>query len=377
MELPSVAYTAKYIFDGDNLLSNMAVIVCNDIIMDIVSLNQISDKLQIINYGDCIITAGFIDLQINGCGGILFNDDISHSSLSTIHKICLQYGTTSFLPTLITCGFDDVLLALNTIKDWFAKYGANRGVIGLHLEGPFIAPDKKGIHQQQFIQLPKAKLLEQIVEYRQYFPIKMTIAPEVFTSSQIKFLIDNDIILSLGHSNASYEVAQNAINLGVKSATHMFNAMSGLVARSPGVIGAVLNSNIYTSVIVDMLHVDKANIQLLNKIKATNTYLVTDAVTSMGTNMQQFNLYGKTIYVKNGMCIDKDGVLAGTNLNMLAAVTNCVNLCGIEITQALKMASLIPAQLMGYANYLGKIQIAYKSNLIMLDLNKQICQVIN
>src|SRR5579863_4098917 len=236
------SYTAKYIFDGSNLLQDTVVLVKDGIISDILPLNKLADKNLVKDYGDCIITAGFIDLQLNGCGGVLFNDDISHNTLEVMYQTCLKYGTTSFLPTLITCDFKDVVKALETVKSWFALHRSKRGVIGLHLEGPFISTIKKGIHPEQFIIPPTDELLAQIVAYQKDFPIKMTIAPEVFTLEQIKFLIDNKIIVSLGHSNASCAEAEAAIKLGAKTSTHIFNAMSGLTARNPGLIAAILNT---------------------------------------------------------------------------------------------------------------------------------------
>lgn len=374
MASSSIAYRAKYIFDGNHLLPDKAVIVQDNIILDIVPLDKITNNMQVKNYNDCIITPGFIDLQLNGCGGVLFNDDISHNTLEIMYQTCLKYGTTGFLPTLITCDFNDVLKSLECIKDWFARYDSNRGIIGLHLEGPFIATAKKGTHPEKFILHPTHDLLEQIITYTKYFPVMMTIAPEIFNQCQIKFLIENNIILSLGHSNASYAQAQAAINLGIKTSTHIFNAMSGLSARNPGVIGSILNTDIYTGVIADMIHVDKSNIQLLNKIKPQHVYLVTDAVTPMGTNITQFKLGGKTILVKNGMCIDENQVLCGANLTMPQAVANCVNCCRIDITQALNMASLIPAQIVGYSNQLGKIESGYRANLIAFDLKTSSAQ---
>lgn len=368
-------YTAKYIFDGANLLQNTAVIVQDGIICDVTSLDKLNNKDLIKDYGNCIITSGFIDLQLNGCGGVLFNEDISHNTLETMYQTCQRYGTTSFLPTLITCDFKEILKALDTIKSWFVEHNNERGVIGLHLEGPFISVAKKGIHPERFIIPPAHELLAQIVEYRKYFPIKMTIAPEVFTLEQIKFLVDSNIIVSVGHSNASYAESIAAIKFGVKTSTHIFNAMSGLTARNPGLIGAILNSSVYTGIIADLLHVDKANIQLLNQIKPKLVYLVTDAVTSMGTDMTTFTLDGKTIYVKNGMCFDENNTLAGANLTMPQAVVNCVN-CGIDLSQALNMASQIPAHVMGYGKILGKVCSNYRADLIAFNLDNQTCQLL-
>ena len=259
-------FSAKYLFDGEDILENKAVMIENHIIQAVVELNTIN-KNECKYLGDGIIAPGFIDLQLNGCGGVLFNTTINKATLETMYQTCLRYGTTSFLPTLITCKFTDIELALKVVQDWFNQYGSSRGVIGVHIEGPFISKYKKGIHSEEYIRAPNSKLLELIASYTKCFPIKMTIAPEIFTLEQIKFLHNAGVVLSIGHSNASYNEAVQGINCGITTATHMFNTMSGLTGRNPGVIGAVLNTDIYAGIIVDLYHVDPANVELTYKIK--------------------------------------------------------------------------------------------------------------
>jgi N-acetylglucosamine-6-phosphate deacetylase len=367
--------TAKYIFDGKKLCENSVVVFENNIIIDIMDNAKITQmpqaaQKQIINYGDGVICAGFIDLQLNGCGGVSFNDDISQHALEIMYQTCLRYGTTSFLPTLITCDFSDVILALETIKEWFNKYGNHRGVIGLHLEGPFIAKRKKGIHPEVYIIKPTDQLLAQIVSYTKYFPLKMTIAVEEFTAKQIEFLVQSGVILAVGHSVASYQRVTDSIKCGVKAATHVFNAMSGLTARDSGVIGGVLNNDdIYAGIIADLLHVDIANLQLLYKLKQANKmYLVTDAVAPTGTDMKEFNFAGKTLHVVDGKCIDDSGVIGGANLVMPMAIKNCVQYCGVSLEAVLAMTSLTPAVVMQLGHELGIIKTGYRANLIYLDL---------
>ncbi len=367
--------TSKYIFINNQLTENKAILIDNNQIIDIINKDSLANLHQPIkDYGNGVITPGFIDLQLNGCGGVLFNDDISFGTLETIYQTCLRFGTTQFLPTLITSPINDIFSALDLVKAWFEQYGNNRGVIGIHLEGPFISKDKKGIHPDEFIIAPNDDILKKIVSYTKYFPIKMTIATEVFTTSQIKFLAQNKIILSQGHSNASYEESIAGFNAGIKTVTHAFNAMSGLTGRNPGVIGAVLNSKIYAGIIVDLLHVDPANVELINKNKPNQVYLVTDAVTPTGTNMTTFNFAGKELFVKDGKCIDKDGTLGGANLTLNDAIKYCVNKCNISLVDALKMASEIPAQLM-QLDTLGKIAPNCHASLIYMDLITFECKV--
>ncbi len=359
--------TAKLIFDGHKFLEKKVILVKDNVIIDIVDFDTVDSKI-ISNYGDGVISAGFVDLQVNGCGGVLFNDAINLQTLETMYKTCSNFGTTHFLPTLITCSFADILKGLNVVKEWITLYGNNRGVLGIHLEGPFISKDKKGIHPEEHIIKPQYELLKQIVGYCKYFPIKMTIAVERFSSEQILYLKENGVILSIGHSNATYIQAVNSLNYGVTTATHLFNAMSGMTGRNPGVICAVLNNNFYSGVIADLIHVDVANIKFLHKIKKGTVYLITDAVTPVGTNMTEFILAGKKLLVKDGRCINELGVLGGANLTMNKAVYNCVHDCDIKLVDALQMATIVPMEVMKVKN-IGKIEKGFNANLIHIDLN--------
>ncbi len=362
------AITAKYIFDGVKLLTNHAVLIADGLIVDLVELKNVHDQSLIEDYGNTVISAGFIDLQLNGCGGVLFNDSISFETLETMHQTNLKSGCTSYLPTLITSSIDDVKTALEVVKDWFKKFGNARGVIGLHLEGPFLSHVKRGIHPDNYIISPTQEILEHIVKYIKYYPIKLTLAPEKFTEEQIKFLVKHGVIVSIGHSNATFDEAQMAINAGASTATHLFNAMSGLTGRNPGVIGAILSNSCYAGLIVDLLHVDKNSVKLVTKMKPTSIYLVTDAVTPTATDMTEFDFAGKHLYVKDGKCVDSDGTLGGAYLTMNEAVKNCVLHCDISLEQALAMATIVPAQLMGLPNEIGNIQKGLRADLVSLNL---------
>ncbi|HRG63646.1 MAG TPA: N-acetylglucosamine-6-phosphate deacetylase [Burkholderiales bacterium] len=368
--------SAKYVFDGVNLLLDKAVLIDGNIIIDVVDKNKVYDASQIEDFGDSVISAGLIDLQLNGCGGVLFNDSITLETLETMHQTNLRYGTTSYLPTLITSAVADVMQALEVTKQWFKLYGNTRGVVGLHLEGPFLSVEKRGIHPLEFIIKPTDDLLAAIVPYTKFFPIKMTLAPENFTTAQIEYLVKHGVIVSVGHTNATYAQAEAAFNHGAATVTHMFNAMSGMTGRNPGVIGAVLANAPYLGLIVDLLHVDKANVRLLSQLKPTTTYLVTDAVTPTGTDMTEFDFAGKHLYVREGRCVDDAGTLGGAYLTMNEAVEKCVNECELSLEQTLTMATLTPARLMGLDQQLGKIAAGYRADLIALNLKDYSCTII-
>lgn len=368
--------TGKYVFDGVSLLTNKAVLVADGTIVDIVDCDKVFDQSQIEDFGNVLISAGMIDLQLNGCGGVLFNDTIDLATLETMHQTNLLSGTTGFLPTLITSPFSDVEKALETVKEWFKRFGNTRGVLGLHLEGPFLSLEKRGIHPQEYVIKPSDEMLQTIASYSKYYPIKLTLAPENFTPEQIAYLVKHNVIISIGHSNASYEQAQMAFDNGATTATHMFNAMSGMTGRNPGVIAAVLANHGYLGLIADLLHVDKNNIRLLTKLKPTTTYLVTDAVTPTATNMTEFDFAGKHLYVRDGKCVDDAGTLGGAYITMNQMVANCVQVCEIDLEQTLAMATLIPAQFLGLEDEVGRIAIGNRAELIAMDLDSFACELI-
>lgn len=366
---------SKYLFDGIQILENKAIVLDSKKIVDVLNIDQIPNDSNVIDYGDKLITQGFIDLQINGIGGVVFNNDISLDALEIMHQTNLLFGTVGFLPTIITCDFKDIVQALNVVKDWFAKYQNTRGVLGIHIEGPFISMQKPGIHPQKYILKPEMQHLAKIVEFRKYFPIKLTIAPEEFESEQIEYLIKNDIILAIGHSNANYSVIETAINLGVSALTHTFNAMSGLTARNPGVIGAALNLPLYTGLIADLIHVDMANIKLLYSLKKDMIYLVSDSVTPTGTDIQEFEFAQHKLKVVDKKIVDEMGTLGGAYLTLNEAIKNCVKI-GIPLTDVLKMAVVTPLKVMNLNIKNGMVTKGSLNNLVALDLNEFECGLI-
>jgi N-acetylglucosamine-6-phosphate deacetylase len=371
------ALTAKTIFDGQSLLDKHAILVQGGQIVDIIAGDQVTDQSRLEDYGDQVLSPGLIDLQLNGCGGVLFNDAPTLATLETMHATNLRFGTTSFLPTLITTDFAQVKVALNTIQEWISNYGLTRGVIGLHLEGPFISESKRGIHPRELIRAPLPAELELIASYRQYFPIKITLAPETVTPAQIEYLVSQGIIVALGHTNCSYAQAATAFKHGATAVTHLFNAMSGLTGRNPGLIGAALNGSCYLGLIADLLHVDAANIELVAKYKPTLTYLVTDAVTPTGTNMREFDFAGKHLWVEDGRCIDAEGTLGGAYLTLNTALKNCVSAANLPLAQALMMATTTPAKVMGLEAQLGRLAKDYPAQIIALNPQDFSCQLIS
>ncbi len=359
------AITSKKIFDGEQFLSNKAIIISENKIEDILDLKDIG-SIELIDYQDNIIAPAFIDLQLNGCGGVLFNDDISEQTLEVMHKTNLRFGTTSFLPTLITTSEENIKKAVEVVTKFHEKHPFN--VIGIHIEGPYISKIKKGIHNPIYMEPISLEMVEFLVEAGKKVPIKITMAPEENSIDRIKQLVDGGVKVSIGHTNADYKTAKEGIRAGISFATHLFNAMSPMEGRSPNVVGAVLDSHsVHAGIIVDGYHVDYASISLVKEIKKDKLYIVTDAVTPMGTDMEQFQFADQTIYVRDGKCENKDGTLAGANIDMMASVANAVNHANISVCEALRMASLYPAEAMGKSNIIGRIAKQYVANFVILD----------
>lgn len=359
------AITSKKIFDGEQFLSNKAIIISENKIEDILDLKDIG-SIELIDYQDNIIAPAFIDLQLNGCGGVLFNDDISEQTLEVMHKTNLRFGTTSFLPTLITTSEENIKKAVEVVTKFHEKHPFN--VIGIHIEGPYISKIKKGIHNPIYMKPISLEMVNFLVEAGKKVPIKITMAPEENSIDRIKQLVDGGVKVSIGHTNADYKTAKEGIRAGISFATHLFNAMSPMEGRSPNVVGAVLDSHsVHAGIIVDGYHVDYASISLVKEIKKDKLYIVTDAVTPMGTDMEQFQFADQTIYVRDGKCENKDGTLAGANIDMMASVANAVNHANISVCEALRMASLYPAEAMGKSNIIGRIAKQYVANFVILD----------
>lgn len=367
--------SAKYIFNGKQLLENHAIVIENKVISGIVPLTQ--NLVNVECLGEGIISPGFIDLQVNGCGGVNFNENISLATLETMYQTWIKYGTTSFLPTLITCEFAEVVLALEVVKEWIGKYGNSRGVVGIHLEGPYISKSKKGIHQPEKIAAPKMEELGKIIPYTKYFPVLMTVAAETITPSQTSFLIEHGVVLSLGHSNATVAQANSAFKLGVSSVTHMFNAMSGISGRAPGVVGAALTSpNVYAGIIADMVHISPENIVLSYKLKPSRLYLVTDSVAPVGTTMKKFTFAGKELYVRDNSCFGADGTLGGAYLTLNKALENCIKVCNISMAAALKMATVTPANVIRLDKSFTHLKAGKYTSLIYINPDNFKCDVI-
>jgi N-acetylglucosamine-6-phosphate deacetylase len=313
-----------------------------------------------------LLLPGFIDVQVNGGGGVLFNDDPSLESICAIGTAHRQFGTTGFLPTLISDDLDTIAQAIAAVQ---SSLDAHRpGALGIHIEGPFLNWARRGVHDPKHLRRLDNGVISMLRSLRGGRTV-LTLAPEMTTSDMISQLAAGGILISAGHSDASYAQTAAAIAHGVRGFTHLFNAMAPLTPREPGIVGAALyDANTWCGIIVDGHHVDPVMLKLALRCKRHDRFmLVTDAMPPVGSPATSFVLQGRTIHVVAGVCRDENGTLAGTGLDMATAVRNTVNLLGLSIDEAARMASEYPAAFLGLEHELGRIAPGYRANLVLLD----------
>ncbi len=359
------AFTNGVIYTAKEVLCGHAVVVENDGIKAVVREEALPEDLQRIDLKGNNLTAGFIDLQLNGCGGVMFNEDISVRTLEIMQETNLKSGTTSYLPTFITSPDEGMKSAVNIMRDYLAQY--RNQALGLHLEGPYLSREKKGVHREEYIREISSEMKDFLCANADVIT-KITLAAENPTARYIAEFVKCGIIVSIGHSNATYEVAQQAIADGVGFATHLHNAMSPVGSgRAMGVVGAVLDSDIYAGIIVDGLHVDFGNVRIAKKAKGDKLCIVTDAVAAAGADIDSFVFVGKTVYVRDGKCYDANGTLGGAAITMIESVQNAVKEVGIPLDETLRMCNYYPAKAIGVDDKLGSIEAGKIANLTVFS----------
>lgn len=348
-------------------LDGMALIVDGQNIEALVAADKLPNNLDdIIDVQGDYITPGFFDTQVNGGGGVLLNDQPTAQGLAHIARAHRAFGTTYMLPTLIS---DDLPIMRRTLEAAeIAMAHPASGIVGLHLEGPFLSQAKKGIHNaDKFRQIDFEALA--LLSSLKGGKTLVTLAPEKTTSDVIGALAKAGIVVAAGHTNASYEQVKTALAAGVSSFTHLFNAMTPMESRTPGCVGAALeDTNSWCGIIVDGYHVHPATLKVAINAKARGKMvLVTDAMPSVGASDKRFVLYGETITASEGRCAAANGTLAGSDLDMMSAVRNTVELLGLELAEAVRMATLYPAQMMGIDNWWGSLEAEQRATVISFD----------
>ncbi len=371
------AYIGTTIFDGQQMHHNSALLLKDDRIEGIVAIDNIGSDYQCVELNAGLLTSGFIDLQVNGGGGVLLNENPSLDGLQTICEAHLPFGTTALLPTLITDTPEITERAIEAAIE--AESLSLPGFLGLHLEGPHLSTIKKGAHSPNLIRRMSDKDIGILCEAKRNISnLLITLAPEAVDSDQIAQLAACGIHLSLGHSAATALEAKQAFKAGVSSVTHLFNAMSPLTHREPGIVGAALNTdNIYCGLIADGYHVnsDAINIALKMKSGSGKLFLVTDAMSTIGTDQSEFELNGRIVKRQDGRLTLSDGTLAGADLDMISAVRFMAKETNCNMEEALSMASNYPARYLNITQEYGHLNKGAFGNFVHINDQIEILSV--
>ncbi|HUH54870.1 MAG TPA: N-acetylglucosamine-6-phosphate deacetylase [Rhodanobacter sp.] len=316
---------------------------------------------------------GFIDVQVNGGGGVLFNDAPTVETIRQIGVGHRRYGTTGFLPTLISDDADVMRAALDAVEQALAE--GVPGVLGIHLEGPYLAPARKGVHDPKFFRVPDADELALLCAPHRGVRL-ITLAPDRMPTASISALAASGVIVCAGHTAADYATTRAALDAGVRGFTHLFNAMTPFGSREPGVVGAALeDAESWCGLIADGHHVHPASLRVAIAAKARGKMLlVTDAMPPVGADSPAYQLNGETIVVKDGVCQTASGTLAGSALDMAGAVRNAVEMLHLPLDEAVRMASTYPADFLGLGASHGRIAAGYQADLVALDADYRVRQ---
>ncbi len=355
------------VFDGEKLHDGVALILEDDricaLLPDSDGVNDIAARLDLEGH---ILAPGLIDMQVNGGGGVLFNDAPDVDTIRIIGEAHRRFGTTGFLPTLISTDFDTMKRAVEAVSR--AISSGVPGVLGIHLEGPFLNPEYAGIHDAGSFSRIDDRIFELLTSLDEGL-VLITVAPEMIPTEMISRLAGKGVLVFAGHSAASHAQVRAALGAGLRGFTHLFNAMTQFGSREPGMVGAALEDrNSWFGIIADGHHVHPASFAVAVAAKRRGrAVLVTDAMPTVGSEAKTFQLNGETVEAVDGCCRLPDGRLAGSDLGMITAVRNAADFASIDLFEALRMASSYPAQALGLDSGLGFIRPGYRANLIELD----------
>ncbi|HEX3984163.1 MAG TPA: N-acetylglucosamine-6-phosphate deacetylase [Acidisoma sp.] len=357
--------TGARLLTDEGLEHGFGLLLENGVILDILPETlEASGRVRRLPEGS-ILAPGFVDVQVNGGGGVLFNERPTLEAALAMAAAHRRYGTTSIFPTVITDLPEVMKRGADAVRGAIAR--PDGGIAGLHIEGPFISPQRPGVHDPRFIRRMEAADADWLASLAASLPILLTVAPEEVADSHLRQLADAGVVLSAGHTAASAERIAEALALGLRSFTHLYNAMPPLAGREPGPVGAALSeSSAWCGLIVDGVHVHPASLRVaLAARPADRMLLVTDAMAVLGTDADGFALYGQRILRRNGRLEREDGQLAGADLDMATAVRNSVAMLGCSVEVALRMASTYPADLMRL-RYRGRVARGLRADLVLL-----------
>ena len=360
-------YKAARVFTGYEMLHNHAVAISNGVIESVFPAAELSGTADVADLGDAILAPAYIDIQLYGAYGRLLSVYPDAATVKAIVDYCTAGGATHCIPTVATNTYETIFQCIDAIKSYWQQGG--KGALGLHVEGPWINPAKRGAHREEWIFSPTVEQAKELLEYGKDVIKIITIAPECCSQEVTNLIQSYNIVVSAGHTNATYEQATDAFDKGIHTATHLYNAMSGLQHRAPGMVGAIFNhSAVRCSLVPDGHHVDFAAIRIAKKIMGERLFAITDAVTETTEG-----------YYKHTLETDKytsNGILSGSALTMHKCFTNFVQYCGIDAEEALRMCSLYPATVMHLEQGLGAIKENHKADFVVINNDLELVKVI-
>ena len=363
MTPPLHAVAADTVFDGVDLRRRHAVVIAGSDIVALMPRNDLAAGMPVRDLPPGTwLAPGFIDAQVNGGGDVLFNDAPTPEGIAAIAAAHRRRGTTGLLPTLIS-DTQATMRAARAAVDVAAE--RSPGILGIHFEGPFLAPERAGVHDPAMFRPPTAEDLELLSGGKGVTLV--TLAPECVAQGFVASLVQTGVRVALGHSMATYDQTRAAIAEGLSGFTHLFNAMRPMTAREPGPIAAALEApDLFYGLIVDGRHVAPAMLRLALR-GAGQAMLVSDAMPPVGGVRESFALAGRRVAVRGGCCVTENGTLAGSVLDMMSAVRNCVRLLGLTLPEALRLASTAPARFLGLDTRLGRLLPGYRADLVAFD----------
>lgn len=365
--MSKIIYTAKKVFNGNEILSQYGVVVRNDVIETVLPVTSIREEAEIIDFGDALIAPAFIDLQLYGAYGRLLAVYPDAVTVAAIYKYSLSGGAAYCMPAVATHPFKIFFSCIDAIKSYWSQNG--KGVLGLHVEGPWINAAKRGAHNEEWISAPTVDEAKELLEYGKNVIKIITLAPEICSREIIELIESYGVVVSAGHTNATYKQAMQGFDDGIHTATHLYNAMSSLQHREPGMVGAIFdNPSAHCSVVPDGYHVDFAAIRIAKKIMGERLFAITDSVTETREGFYKHTLEGDK-YTSNG-------ILSGSALTMHKAFLNLVYHCNISVEEALRMCSLYPARVMNLPHKLGSLQEGCNADMIVLSNDLQLIKVL-
>ncbi|QRR03743.1 N-acetylglucosamine-6-phosphate deacetylase [Dyadobacter sandarakinus] len=351
---------ARNLYTGKELLHNQLVQFENGKIIAIQAAAEASGITEVAN-----LAPGFFDSHINGGEKYYFTREASEEAIDDVYQASLSTGTAYVLPTLITSPHDNILKGIDATRSYMDRHPGS-GVLGMHLEGPYLNPVKRGAHVADYVRKPTTAELEEIIRYGKDVIRLMTIAPEMFEPAQIDMLLDSGITISAGHSNATYSEAMQAFSKGINLVTHLYNAMSAFGHRAPGLVGATFDSDVYAPIIVDGVHCDYGAASIAYKIKKDKLFLISDAL-FLNHQVQEFKWGEFDARIVEGKYINSDGNLAGATISLGDAVRNAVQKLGISVQEAVEMATSRPAKALNLHDRTGSIAAGYPAVFTTFD----------